>query len=106
MSGFDFLNPAGVFIEISAKSWWVAEGESQIEIPVERDDAGRLTDSTRVRLFSGLRAVVNKKGWQPRGRAWVAVGARGVSLRRLVLPPSPPEEWPRLLRLQIEAEFP
>src|SRR5207247_2676559 len=35
-----------------------------------------------------------------------AIGARGVSLRRLTLPSATNEEFQRLLRLQIEREFP
>src|SRR5438270_71868 len=43
---------------------------------------------------------------RPKPRAFCAIGARGVSLRRLTLPASSKEELERLLALQIEREFP
>ncbi len=39
-------------------------------------------------------------------RAFCAIGARGVSLRRWTLPAASKEELQRLLLLQIEREFP
>jgi hypothetical protein len=106
MSGFDFLNPPELFIEIGQTSWQALNGDDYLEFPLTRLEDGRLTDSCREHLVAGLRSFVNKKGWRPRRRAFVALGARGVSLRRLTLPPAPREELQRLLRLQIESEFP
>src|SRR5205814_8271055 len=73
---------------------------------LERQENGRLTEACRERLIAGLRAFLKKKQWQPRFRALCAIGARGVSLRRISLPASPKEEMHRLLNLQIESEFP
>lgn len=89
----DFLTQPGLFIEIGAESWQVCSGNETVAIPVER-------------LEADLKKFVNKGGWRPRRVAWVAIGARGVSLRRLVLPPAGKDEFQRLLRLQIESEFP
>jgi hypothetical protein len=106
MNGFDFFNPPRLFIEIGPASWQVLNGEDFMEFPLERPENGRLSAPARERLVAGLRHFVNKKGWRPRRRAFVAIGARGVSLRRLTLPSAPREEFQRLLRMQIESEFP
>ncbi len=104
MNSFDFL--PSLFIDIGQTSWQVLNGDDFMTFPVERLENGRLTDPCRERLAAGLRNFVNKKGWRPRRRAFVAIGARGVSLRRLSLPTAPRDEFQRLLRLQIESEFP
>jgi hypothetical protein len=106
VNSFDFSNPPGLFIEIGPASWQVLNGDAFMEFPLERQDDGRMTDSGRERLVAGLRSFLHKEGWRPRRRAFVAIGARGVALRRLTLPPAPAEEFQRLLRLQIEGEFP
>ena len=106
MNSFDFLNAPGLFIDIGPASWQVLNGDAFMEFPVERLENGRLTEACRLRLVAGLRNFLNKDGWRPRRRAFVALGARGVSLRRLSVPPAPREEFQRLLRLQIESEFP
>ena len=98
MNALDILNPPTLFIEISRASWKVLNGGDYMEFPVEKLD--------QTALIAALRAFVNKKGWALRRRALVAIGARGVSLRRMNLPPSPKDELRRLLRMQIEAEFP
>jgi len=106
VKSFDFLNSPGLFIEVGQTSWQVLNGDAFMEFPVERLENGRLTEPCRERLVAGLKNFLNKEGWRPRRRAFIALGARGVSLRRLTLPPAPKEEFQRLLRLQIESEFP
>jgi len=106
MSNFDLLNLPGLFIEICATSWQVSNGDDYLEFPLAHLEDGRLTDSCRDHLVAGLRNLLSKKGWRPRRRAFVAIGARGVSLRRLTLPLAAKEDFQRLLRLQIESEFP
>ena len=96
MNGFDFSSPPNLFIEIGQTSWQVLHGDDYVEFPLARLEDARLTDSCRERLVTGLRSFLNKKGWRPRRRAFVAIGARGVSLRRLTLPPAPREEFQRL----------
>lgn len=93
MSALNFLNPPDLFIEIRANSWVVADNGATLEFPAET-------------AKSRLAELVKKKGWAPRRRAIVAVSARGVSVRRMSLPPAGKEELPRLLRMQIESEFP
>lgn len=106
MNSLDFLNSPNLFIDIGQASWQLLNGDDFVEFPLERSDNGRLTDPCRERVLAGLRTVLSRDRWRPRRRAFVAIGARGVSLRRLSLPPAPKEEFQRLLRLQIESEFP
>lgn len=100
------MTGADLLMEIGSKTWRADNGGDYAEFPLERLDDGRLTDVCRERLTMALRHFVSKKGWQPRRRALVAIGGRGVSLRRMAVPVAPKEELQRLLRLQIESEFP
>jgi hypothetical protein len=106
MNSFDFLNTPSLFIDIGQTSWQALNGDDFVEFPLERKENGRLTGPCRERIVAGMKALLGKQGWRPQRRAFVAVPARGVSLRRLSLPIAPKEEFQRLLRLQIENEFP
>ena len=106
MSGLGILGPPGLFMEIGQNFWQVADGNETAEFPLERLNNGLLTEACREQVTGRLREFVNKKGWRPRRQAWVALGARGMSLRRMSLPPAAKEELPRVLRLQVESEFP
>lgn len=106
MNGFDFMNSASHFIEISQSSLRVLHGAAGLELPLERLPSGKLTPACREQLISGLKAFLKRPAWQPRLRAWCALGARGVLLRRLTIPPAGKNEFQQLLRLQIESEFP
>jgi len=75
-------------------------------LSLERLENGRLTPLCAERLTLSLRVFLKRHRWRPRLRAFCAVGARGVSLRRLTLPAASKEEVQRLLPLQIEREFP
>lgn len=100
------MNATGLWIEIG-QSWLKAlHGEDVFEFPIERGENGRLTDLCRERLTLSLRGFLSKKGRPTGEKAYCAIGARGVSLRRLTLPASSGEEFQRVLRLQIESEFP
>src|SRR5439155_861306 len=106
VNALNFINPAEVFIEIGQTSLKVLDGETGIELPLERAENGRLTEACREKLCAGLGDFLKARGWRPRPRAYCAIGARGVSLRRLTLPAASKEELQRLLPLQIESEFP
>ncbi len=106
MSGLDFLKPPWLYVEIGQSSLKVLNGEGGLDFPLDRQENGRLTRLCREQLTRSLHGFLKRKRWQPRMRALCAIGARGVSLRRLTLPPATKEELPRLLRLQIESEFP
>ena len=98
---------ADVFIDIGPGSLEALCGTDSFTFPLERGENGRLTSLCRERLTQGLRGFLSKQGRRSRFVAWCAVEARGVSLRRLSLPEaSGKEEFQRILRLQIESEFP
>src|SRR5579872_211442 len=106
MNGMHFLNSSCLYIEIGQGSMKVLQGEAGVELPLERLENGRLTGPCKDKLILSLRNFLKRKDWQPRMRAVCAIGARGVSLRRLTLPPAAKEELQRLLLLQIESESP
>ena len=106
MNGLDFMNSASHFIEISQSSFRVVHGEVGLELPLERLPNGKLTPACKERLSTGLKAFLKRPAWQPRLRAWCAIGARGVLLRRLSLPRAAKSDLKQLLRMQIESEFP
>ena len=101
-----FMDSAHVYIEIRQSSLKALRGEAGLELPLERTPSGGLTKACREKLTISLQGFLRKDVWQQRLRAYCAVGARGVSLRRLTLPATTKEDLKRLLALQIESEFP
>jgi len=100
------IQSADLFIDIGQSSFRAVLGHEAFDFTLERGENGRLTDLCRERLTVSLRGFLGKKGQATVRSAFCAIGARGVSIRRLSLPASPPEELKRVLRLQIESEFP
>jgi Tfp pilus assembly PilM family ATPase len=100
------MNNPSVYIEIGHNSLRALHEARVIDLPLERLDNGRLSPACKQKLEAGLRGLFQRKSWQPKLRAVVAVGIRGVAARRLTLPPSSREELARVLALQLEAEFP
>ncbi|MEY4385853.1 MAG: Type pilus assembly protein PilM [Verrucomicrobiota bacterium] len=100
------MNASPVYIEIGQTSLKVLRGDAGLDMPLERAATGRLTLACREKLVASLQQFLDRKPWQPQPTAFCAIGANGVSLRRLSLPAAAKEELPRLLRLQIENEFP
>jgi len=86
----------------SVKVLWEGRG---LELPLERKPDGTLTDDCRQRVAEGLRRFLGtgERGAVP---ASCGVAARGVSLRRIDIPPVGRDEVPRILALQVEKEFP
>jgi hypothetical protein len=101
-----FLNSPTLFVEISQTSFKALHGDDGLEFTLDRHESGRLTPDCSERLISSLRVFLKRGPWQLRMRAVCAIGARGVSIRRIVLPACPKEELESLLVLQIEREFP
>lgn len=101
-----FLNPPPVFVEIGSDLLKAVREHAGVELPLERQPDGRLTTATKENAVAELKVFLKAKSWQPRARAICAIGARGVSLRRLSLPAGTKEEIQQRLLLQIEAEFP
>jgi Tfp pilus assembly PilM family ATPase len=101
-----FMEPPCVYIEIRHNSLKALKGEKGLELPLERAPGGNLTKACREKLVPSLQRFLKKEVWQTRVRAYCAIGARGVSLRRITLPATTKENLKRLLALQIESEFP
>jgi Tfp pilus assembly PilM family ATPase len=101
-----FMEPPSVYIEIRQCSLKALKSEAGLELPLERNPSGELTKACRERVTVSLRGFLKKEVWQPRIRAYCAIGARGVSFRRLTLPATTKENLKQLLALQIESEFP
>ena len=106
MKGMQMMNSTSVFVEIGQTSIKVLRGEEGFEAALDREQNGGLTAACKERVSASLREILKRKSWQPRLRAFCAINARGVSLRPLALPPANPDELDRVLRLQIEGEFP
>jgi Tfp pilus assembly PilM family ATPase len=106
MNGLRLFNSHPCFAELGQSSLTILKGEEWLNVPLERLPNGRLTAVCKEQVTDRLKALFKHSPWQPRPRVLCALGARGVSLRRLSLPPASKESIPRLLQLQIESEFP
>jgi hypothetical protein len=106
MNWLSTLNGGSLYAEIRQRSLRILYGGENLVIPIERQPTGRLTDASKHAATQALRTLLKKKNWQPRARVFCAIEARGVSLRRLSLPASANGDLERVLRLQIESEFP
>jgi hypothetical protein len=101
-----FLNLPPLYVEIGQSSLKALRENDGVELPLERLPDGRLTAPCREKVAVALKKFLQAKSWQPHARALCALGARGVSLRRLSLPAGTKEEFHQRLLLQIEGEFP
>lgn len=101
-----FIHPPPVYIEIGRQFLRALREDEGLEIPLEREGDGQIRNSAREKIILSLRKFAGRKWWQPRARAYCAIGASGVLLRRLSLPASEKEQLQKLLPLQIESEFP
>lgn len=106
MKELSFVTGSTVYLEIGQTSLKVVKDDIGMDLPLERDQNGRLTGPCKTRLIERLRSFVNRKSWLFRPRAVCAIGANGVSVRHLALPASGKEKLQKLLSLQIESEFP
>jgi hypothetical protein len=106
MNRLENTNTASLFIDIGQSFFQAVHGDDVFSFPLERGENGRLTDLCRERLTLSLRGFLSQKGRAAGRSAFCALGARGVSMRRLSLPASTDDELQRVLRLQIESEFP
>ena len=106
MNGLNLLNGHCCYLEIGPERLRALNGSLGLELPLERLPNGRLTPACKEKLGLKLAGFFKKEPWQPRPRAWCAIGARGVLLRRLSLPTAGREEVARLLPLQLEKELP
>ena len=100
------MTSRNVYIEISQDSLKALAGDDGLELPIERLENRRLHPACGERIAADLREFLKKHGARPGQRAFCAIGARGVLMRRMTLPAASKEELQRLLLLQIEREFP
>lgn len=106
MSGAGIRRWPGLWIDFQESNMRARAGETLAEVALEREENGRLTAGCRERVVEQLRGLLGGLAGNARPRAVCAVGGRGVSLRRVKLPAASREETRKLLRLQIEREFP
>lgn len=106
MTTFQIMKSRDVLIEIGQSSMKAHYRDVGMEIPLERTSQGQLSGACRENVSRSLRQLLGKKSGLGRPRAICAIGARGVLLRHLTLPPSSKEQFAQVLELQIEKEFP
>lgn len=106
MSAISVSKAGVVYLEVGQSTLRAVRGEEGLELALERLPNGRLSDTCKQSLVQNLQSFLKKEAWRPHARAWVAVSARGVSLRRIALPKTSKENFQQLLLLQIEREFP
>lgn len=106
MKTIAFLHPPPLFVEIGTDLLTAVHENDGVELPLERQTDGQLTAACKENIIAAFKKFLNAKNWQPRVKAFCAIGSRGVSLRRLSLPGGTKEEFQQRLLLQIEAEFP
>jgi hypothetical protein len=100
------MSSPSVYLEIGPSSLKALGETGGLELSLERLPNGRLTEACKQKLAADLQNFLSRKSWQPRTRAFCAIGASGVSFRRLTVPSSSREEFQRLLLMQIESAFP
>ena len=108
MSVLPQMEPTRIWAEMTTDpprllAWRDREGA---EIPLARDASGTFTADTVARVTSALKGLAGGKPWLSRRHVHCALGSRGVILRPVIFPAQPRAEWPRLLALQLEMEFP
>lgn len=97
------LSTRNVWIEFGGSSLRVHDGTAGIEVPIQRLENGKIAN--RDELIGAIRSFAGN-GWGMRPRAICAISARGVSLRRITLPPTTKDNFDQLLAFQVEKEFP
>ncbi len=101
----EMFNSPPIAAEMTPAVLRVLRESGGIELPLQRGADGKLTAACRADVIAGLRQFAGHQKWQPRVRALCGIGAHGVSLRKISLPPAG-ENFEGILRLQIEKEFP
>jgi hypothetical protein len=95
-----------LYLEFNGCSLKTFTENTGTEFPLERTPDGRLTAASREKTAAALKHFLKARSRPARSEAWCAIDARGVSLRRLLLPALPEEKLHALVRMQIESEFP
>jgi Tfp pilus assembly PilM family ATPase len=97
---------ASYYLEIGQSSLKALNGEGGLELALERQPGGRLTPACKQKVSASLQGFLKHNAWERPLRVVCAIGARGVSLRRLKLPASAVDNASEVLRLQLENELP
>lgn len=106
MTAFRQLEPTRVWVELTAMALHARCGFHGVDVPLEREGDGTLRPESRSRVVEELRRITADKPWLSPLHIYCSLGSRGVILRSISLPASSASELPKLLQLQIEAEFP
>lgn len=106
MTTFQIMKSSDVLIEIGQSSMKAHYRDTGLELPLERTSHGQLTVACLESVASHLNSLLHKKSGLGRPRAICAIGARGVLLRRVTLPPSSKEQFLQALELLLERELP
>jgi len=101
-----FMKSPPLYCEFSRTSLKLLADHTGAEFSLDREADGRLTPACRERLLPGLRQFLHTAGLPAKSAAWCAIDGRGVALRCLRLPAVSGEALARVVRLQIESEFP
>src|SRR5204863_8819563 len=95
-----------VYIEIGQSTLRILQAEDGLELPLERLPNGRLSSACKQSVSLSLQSFFQRQAWRPSIKAFCAISARGVSLRRITLPTTSKESTQKLLLLQTQREFP
>ena len=108
--------PFQVALDLRPESLSVSTGDRKTVIPLERDERGLVAPSSRERVTRELVMLLGASSLSEKGvrrrLALCTLSARGVSLRRIVLPGGAAsaarstDETHRMVALQLEAELP
>lgn len=100
------FEPTRLWLEIGfdrLSAWRNQDGK---EIPLERNESGRFTEACMATVANELLHLLRGKPPFSRLKIHASISSRGVILRSVLVPKSAAPEWPRLVALQLEAEFP
>ena len=93
-------------MEIETSSIHLLDGTDGVDLAVQRSENGRLTSACKETLLPAIRDFLRSRTGRGPMSALCAVGAQGVTMRRLRLPKCSRDELEGVLLLQIESEFP
>ena len=106
MSALLQFEPTRLWIEIGPDALSARQAERGQSMALERHENGEFTASCIAEVTSTLKGLLREKSPLSPLQIYASIPARGVILRRVLLPKSAATEWSRLLALQLEAEFP
>ncbi len=100
------MTPKTLYLEFGRASVRLFDGTEGVELALERSENGRLTSGCKATLLSTIGEFSRSRTGRGPMTALSAVGAQGVTMRKIRLPKCSLEELEGVLLLQIESEFP